>query len=151
MIYSFSGCKSKDNLTVLRVGGGIDSGYKSETMGEFELWLPENINPHLDETADKKFSVNFNGKTYSGDYKSSKVELMTNYRCDRYMMTDGYFEINAETNELFSIHIFNPKSTEKKVALKDGEILAQKIAAKYIDVNNYKLVYPYLTKLLNTI
>lgn len=132
------GCNTKEQLSAFYIKGTKDSNVHSENINETELWTSEKLNFHIENRAVQNMTVEFEGKKYSGKYKHSMVELGTNYTIDEYDFENGYFQINSLTGELHSIHFILPTTDKKNISIEQGAVIAEKIAKKYINKNNYE-------------
>lgn len=114
-----------------------DSDFYLKSLDEYELWTSEKVNIHENKGAQSKMTVQFNGKTYSGEYWYSSTEFYNTYESDFYEFDEGWFSVKSGTNELDSIAFsgVSKGNCSKEECLK----IAKSIANKYIDINEYEL------------
>lgn len=142
--------------------GSYDASDGGDHKDEYAMWSHAMQNFHYDETAPKRVSIEFNGKTYAGTYLGlSNVTVPNNYLSHSYKGEGVYFEIHSKTGALSSIRI--PRELEKSASVTEEACrdIADRIAGAYINVkeyqvevikqeyyNNYTCVYRYYREFL---
>ncbi len=135
-----SGCKPQEKdvkITAYFLSEGSDGGELATAPSEIELWSAES-KLYDESSIAKTYTVEFEGKEYTGKYDKSYFRIGTNFRADRYDFDEGYFEIDSSTDTLVCIFFFIPAKTEKTISFEQGKEIAQKIAQKYININDYE-------------
>lgn len=133
-----TGCGENKVLQAFYVGETVDNASSSQTYSQFELWTSENLNSHIEKTAENSVTVKFNGAKYTGQYQYSYVELGTNYKINKYYFAGGMFSVNSTTGDLHSIYFHLDTTYEKEISIEDGARIAEQIAVKYLDVTDYE-------------
>lgn len=126
------GCGSKKiadlNYTALQVG-----------TSEFPLWDSSKTRDYQDKSAPKEATVTFNGKTYSGVYDCSIINVPNLYTSHKYKGDNFYFEINGKTGELSSIYFLDASFGGNAISKEKCKEIADLIADDYIDLSEYKV------------
>lgn len=143
-LLSLSGCTAQHKeatVTAYLLDSSTDGAAQSKTSSEFDLWSNENTSSHIEVDAAKTYTINFEGKEYIGKYENSHVELMTNFRADKYCFDGGEFNINSKTGELTYLFFYKPGVSEKTITIEQGEKIASSLAEKYINISDYNFSF----------
>ncbi|MBE6629892.1 MAG: hypothetical protein E7624_03470 [Ruminococcaceae bacterium] len=131
LLMSFVGCQEEyqGEYVALEVGG---------TDSQFAIWSSEKLNYHQASQAPKTATVTFNGRTYSGSYKNSCVNMPDLYVSHRYKCEDTWFKVDDDAKELLHISFFYDYAGGKKSQV-DCKKIADAIADDYISLSEYKV------------
>ncbi|MBE6671580.1 MAG: hypothetical protein E7593_05195 [Ruminococcaceae bacterium] len=115
--------------------------YTAQQVGtsEFPLWDSSKTRDHQDKSAPKEATVTFNGKTYSGEYDCSIINVPNLYTSHKYKGDNFYFEINGKTGELSSIYFLDASFGGNAISKEKCKEIADLIADDYIDLSEYKV------------
>lgn len=136
----FVGCNnSEEHMAAFYLKGDADNSVNYKNINETDLWIMKSRDCYTTREVVQTATIEFEGKTYVGEYVDSNVRFLTNYLTDEYKFDSGRFHVDADTGELTVISFYLPLSKEKKITIEQGEKIAVNIAKKYIDVSNYTL------------
>lgn len=141
----FAGCNNAyaftdedyENLEIFTVN--TTEGSSAISIEKYPLWSNDSPLLSSEKAPPKTMAVEFDGKTYTGEFVNSTVNVNENYRTDTYQGENGrYFEVNAKTGELTSIS-FKVQEGKDAVSEDKREKVALELAEKYIDTGKYKM------------
>jgi len=140
---AFSACAKTDiygippKMAAYEIVAAVDSNDGGLHADECTEWSTDKCSAFVSQSATNNKTVEFNGKTYIGEYWYSVVELFNTYQTDYYTFDDGWFAVNQSDNSLSSIIFYDIKTGSKTVD--DCEEEALRLAKQYIDVDHYEL------------
>ena len=105
---------------------------------EYALWSSEKLGLHQDETVPLEMTVEFNGKTYVGEYSWSYIKMPNVYISDRYKSGKVFFEVNADTGALTYVMFARNPSWSATLTEDDCQKITDGIADDYIDLSAYQ-------------
>jgi len=105
---------------------------------EYTLWSSEKLGLHQDETVPLEMTVEFNGKTYVGEYSWSYIKMPNVYISDRYKSGKVFFEVNADTGALTYVMFARNPSWSATLTEDDCQKITDGIADDYIDLSAYQ-------------
>ena len=145
MFMLLAGCMNMGNTPVpgepiieaFELGGCADASDGGEHHDECRIWTTDLCNMFQSQTAEKEFTVLFDGEEHTGTYWYSVVEQFNTVPVDYYQFEDGWFSVYSSDKRIASIAFYDVKEGNKGVDdCKDDAI---RIAEQFIDVSEYSM------------
>ncbi|MBO4831381.1 MAG: hypothetical protein J5569_02785 [Oscillospiraceae bacterium] len=124
----------KSNSDVIATSVANTDGYPQLVC---EIWKDTAVAPVGSGEKENSKTIEFNNKTYTGEYWRSTVPFLANYQVDKYRFEGGWFGIKHSDGNLSSMNFSDTRAGQKSVD--DCKNEAIRIAAHYIDINQYEL------------
>lgn len=113
----------------------LDGGHHAVDV---PLWMAEKYSGSENFDAPQTVEIEFNGKTYTGNYHYSTSAAPSTYVIHKYSSDETSFEINASTNELTKIMFAGISSYTASVSATECKQIAEALAKSYIDISEYR-------------
>lgn len=125
---------------VLEVGNG-DSDDGGKHTSEVPVWDNSKTTSHSDSTAPAEVTVDFNGKSYTGEYVRSVTRVPNLFVSHRYKCESEnvFFEINGSTGELVDLVYAGKYADESTVDEAYCRKIADAVAKQYVNLDEYKV------------
>ncbi len=114
---------------------GLDGGHHSVDV---PLWMAEKYSTSENNLAPETAEIEFNGKTYTGNYLYSTSQAPATYVSHKYRSDEASFAINASTNELTEIMFVGNSSYTSSLSAEECRQIAETLAKSYIDISEYR-------------
>ena len=140
LIFTFCSCEKEEvepNYVAYEAAlyDGLDGGHHTVDV---PLWMAEKYSGSENFDAPPTVEIEFNGKTYTGNYHYSTSAAPSTYVIHKYSSDETSFEINASTNELTRIMFAGISLYTSSVSAAECKEIAETLAKSYIDISEYR-------------